>query len=229
MLLEININKIVKGEMMKVIIAMALVVGLYWHFNGGLPGVAKKGAYDDAGNATVWVFTIDDCQGHCERSLKDLNKRGVPYVEKLVNLQNQESDNFKLWMKMGRGGFPFFVVGEDKVVGFVKPALSGALGKTFGEQYLTRTEKKYYQKHFYPDGSPKIVMYGTDWCPGCAKLRKEFKEADIDFVDFDVEKPRKKEALLRFFEIRGYPATWVGYTRVNGLKARDVLAVLNDY
>ena len=107
--------------------------------------------------------------------------------------------------------------------------MAGILGINFGDEYLSRTEKRYYKNHFYADGSPKIVMYGTDWCPYCKKLREEFEANNVDYIEIDVEKSGEMETMLKTMEIYGYPATWVGYTRVNGSNLKAVNAVMRSY
>ena len=172
------------------------------------------------------VFTFNGCGSPCRTGISELKKRKVPFQEIEVNQNEADSDNFKLWEKSGRGSFPFIVSGKDKVMGSSKAQLATLLANNFGDQYLTSTEKRYFAQHFNADGSPKIVMYGVDWCPGCKKLRKEFKAANIDYLEIDVEKSGEKETMLQVMEIGGYPATWVGYTRVNGVTLRAVRELL---
>ena len=103
------------------------------------------------------------------------------------------------------------------------------LGRSFGEKYLTGFEKRLFRKHFYEDGSPKIVMYGADWCPYCKKLRDEFHANGVDYIEIDVDRSAYKDEILRTMQINGYPATWVGYTRVRGTDLSAVERTRNSY
>ncbi len=72
-------------------------------------------------------------------------------------------------------------------------------------------------------------MYGADWCGYCRKLRNEFTENGVDFIEIDVDRHPSKDKIMRTMEISGYPATWVGYTRVNGSNLRAVNKVVRNY
>ncbi len=54
-------------------------------------------------------------------------------------------------------------------------------------------------------------------------------DADIDFIEIDVDRHPNKQNIMQTMEIAGYPATWVGYTRVNGTNLRAVNKVLKSY
>jgi glutaredoxin len=201
--------------MRKFIFLLVVGIGAWSSYNGSLPFLSTAGAYDEAGNPVVWIFTTKDCHGYCKLGRKNLDKRRVPYEEKLIDPQNDSDPNVKLWKAIGRGTFPLIVSGDEKIHGSGNTSMIvNLLGKNFGDTYLTRSERKLFKKHFYEDGSPKIVMYGADWCPYCKKLREEFNSNNIDFLEIDVEKSRNKTNIVNTLEIPGYPAVWVGYTRV---------------
>lgn len=205
-----------KDRSMRNIFYIVLVVGALWLWQEGkLPGFGSAGAYDEQGNPVVLAFTFEGCGQHCAAGLSELKRRGVPFNELKVDLNNSDEENHKLWVKYGKTSFPLIAAGEQKVVGSSKAQLATLLAENFGEEYLTRTEQRYYKKHFHDDGSPKIVMYGTAWCPSCKKLRQEFKDNGVDYVDVDVEQSGDFDVMIKTLEIGGYPATWVGYTRIN--------------
>ena len=78
------------------------------------------------------------------------------------------------------------------------------LAKNFDNRYLNSFEERYYENHFNADRSPKIVVYGTSWCPGSKKLREEPRASNVDFVEIDVEKTGEKEQILQTLGIGGY-------------------------
>jgi len=177
------------------------------------------------------MFTIDNCGKACTMGRDGLKRRRVAFSEVRIDPRNDGDENVKLWKSLGAtNGFPLIVAGREKIVGSGSNAqMVAMLGRNFGDKYLTRTERRYFENHFYEDGSPRVVMYGADWCGYCARLRKDMKADGLDFYEIDVEKSGEKETMSRTMEIYGYPATWVGYQRVNGTSLRAVKATVNNY
>lgn len=201
---------------MKKIFLFVILGVLYWQWHEGkLPFMKKSAAVDASGKPTTWIFTFQGCGDSCDNAVRQLKTRRVPFEEKSINPNDEKDANVKLWHKYQNGNmFPVIVAGSNTLSGFNAPDIATLLGKTFGDTYLTYDEKRFFKKHFNSDGSPRIVMYGTDWCPYCAELRKEFKANSIDYTDIDVEKSGEQNLLSQTMGIGGYPATWVGYTRV---------------
>jgi glutaredoxin len=215
----------------KKIVFIGLMFAAYWYWNNGqLPflGGGNTAAVDAAGNSTTWIFTFDGCGDSCTNAVKELRNRNVPFTEKVISPERPDEPDFKLWKSYGTGNnFPLLVVGNQTLTGFYVPNIASTLGKSFGETYLTQSERRYFKSHFNADGSPRIVLYGTDWCPHCAKLRKELRTNQVSFADIDVEKQGDKNQLLQTMGIGGYPATWVGYARVkNGSDYNEIMALL---
>lgn len=215
---------------MRKLLFIGLLFAAYWCWdNGKLPfGGKSTAAIDTAGNFAVWLFTFDGCGHSCSSAVKELGSRNVPFEEKVISPERRDEPDFKLWQGYGTGNnFPLLVVGEQSVTGFYVPDMASLLGKAFGETYLTQNERRYFTAHFNADGSPRIVLYGTDWCPHCAKLRKELNANHVSFENVDVEKGGDKKLLLQTMGIAGYPATWVGYTRVkNSSNYNEIIALL---
>lgn len=210
---------------MRKVLVLILIVGGIWYWqkhHSHQPAVL-----DAAGNPTVLVYTAKECGTPCHDAVKMLDSRAVPYQEIELDLSNEQDENVKQWRSIGENALPLTLSGNSKVKGSSKWELVGLLGANFGDEYLTQDEKQYFSQHFDSSGNPRIVLYGTAWCPGCAALRKEFDEHGVNFVDIDVEKSGEFDKLVRVLEIPGYPATWVGYNRVNGVTYRDVMAVVN--
>jgi glutaredoxin len=157
-----------------------------------------------------------------------LDTRGVAYQEKSLDLSNEQDEDVKHWRSISDNMLPLTLAGNSKVKGSNKWELIGLLGENFGDKYLTQDEKVYFSRHFDTGGSPVVVLYGTSWCPGCAALRKDFQEHGVSYVDIDVERSGEFDKLTRVMEIPGYPATWVGYTRVHGTTFSDIKAVMNN-
>ncbi len=216
--------------MRKLILVIAIGVGVWFWNNGELPFVEEAGAFDENSNPLVWIFTVDNCGKACESGRNDLKRRRVSFEEKRIDINNDSDADVKLWKRMRSGNrFPLIVAGYEKMVGSDRPVVAGILGMTYGEKYLSRTEKRYFKQHFYADGSPKIVMYGTDWCGYCKKLREEFEANDVDYIEIDVEKSGEQQKISETMGVYGYPTTWVGYARVKGTNLRAIKAALESY
>lgn len=218
---------------LKNLLVIGLLFAAYWHWNDGQWPFGSKNvtaAVDTAGNPSVWIFTFQGCGDSCSNAVRELRNRHVPFEEKVISPERPDEPDFKLWKGYGTGNqFPLLVAGEKTHTGFYVPSIATLLGATFGETYLTENEKRYFKRHFAADGSPRIVLYGTDWCPHCASLRKEFRANQVSFEDIDVDKSGDKSQLLQTMGIAGYPATWVGYTRVkNGSNFSDVMTLLKQ-
>ncbi len=216
--------------MRKLVLFIVIGVGVWYWDKGESPFMSSAGAYDEGGNPVVWIFTVENCGKPCELGRDGLKRRRVAFEEMQIDLNNGADEDVKLWKTVrSNNSFPLIVVGSEKITGSSRPAMAGILGLNFGDKYLSRNEKRYFKKHFYADGTPKIIMYGADWCGYCKKLREEFDANDIDFIEIDVEKSGEKKTMSKTMEIYGYPATWVGYTRVKGTNLKAVNAVLQSY
>lgn len=218
---------------MKKLVFLGILFAAYWYWNNGqLPflGNGKTAAVDAAGNSTTWIFTFEGCGDSCSNAVKELRNRNVPFTEKVISPERRDEPDFKLWQGYGTGNtFPLLVVGNQTLTGFYTPNIASLLGTSFGDTYLMPNEKRYFKSHFNADGSARIVLYGTDWCPHCATLRKELRANQVSFADIDVEKQGDKNQMLQTMGIAGYPATWVGYTRVkNGSDYNEIMALVKQ-
>lgn len=218
---------------MRNFIILAIVAGGVWHLSqNGLPAFSPVEVYDGAGNPVVRVITFDGCGKPCQMATQELQRRGVAFEEVAINphADNDESDAFKLWKSAGRDSFPLVVSGDQVINGSGTPAqMATLLGRNFDDRYLTRTEKGYFKNHFFSDGSPRVVVYGADWCPYTSKLREQLDDDGVDYLMIDVDKSSDKTRLSKTMEIYGYPATWVGYTRARGVDIADVDHVVRSY
>ncbi len=210
---------------MRKLIFVALIAAGVWYWQKY--SSARDVILDEAGNPAVLIYTEKQCGAACEVARNMLDSRGVPYQEKELDLEDEQNEDVKRWRRIGGNRLPLTLAGHSKVNTASKWELIGLLGNNFGDTYLTQEEQGYFARHFDASGAPMVVLYGTSWCPGCAKLRKELEEHGVSFVDIDVEKSGEFEKLTRVMEIPGYPATWVGYNRVNGFTFDAVKAAMN--
>jgi len=52
---------------------------------------------------------------------------------------------------------------------------------------------------------PEIIMYSTQWCGFCKKARNYFKQYDIQFTEYDVEKSTKGKRDYEKMKVKSVP------------------------
>jgi mycoredoxin len=64
--------------------------------------------------------------------------------------------------------------------------------------------------------STQVVLYTTDWCGYCARLRRDLAQSNIPYVEHDVEKSLQGQ--LGYWALRGtgVPVAAIGPTVVHG-------------
>lgn len=206
---------------MKKIAILLVLLGVGNHYKTEITNFFKSGSFDSYGDPQILLFSQKECGQPCEMAVRNLNQRGLDYQLLDPNIDTNE------WKKFGAPGrLPFMVVGYDRVYRYNPGEISSALALNYGDEVLTSTEQRIYQEHFDDYGNPRIVLYGTTWCGYCNKLRKDFRENGVEFLDYDVEKPVKKKWLLKAMGIEGYPTVYIGYKKVMGSDYRAVMAAL---
>jgi len=205
---------------MKKFLVFIVCIGALYYFKPSLFDFSS-GAFDESGSPRVLLFTFRQCGQWCDKAIQELERRKVDYEE--IDIQKSQA-NESLYNSMGRGGMPYLVVGKSKLVGFNKERYATTLAQNLGEQPLTYRERRYYRNHFYDDGSPMIYMYGASWCPYCKKMREEFNQRNLDFVELDVERSDDPGLLANTMGIGGYPTVFVGYTRIE--RGTDINAII---
>ncbi len=212
---------------MRPLVLIAIIGALFWAYTADLfPNIGTPdGAFAEDGSATIQLFTVAECEDVCDRIKSELQKRGAKYEEMVVSMQDDD-ENTQRWKELGRHRFPFLVAGGAFNTVANGPEVSTVLAKAFASQYLSKDEKRLYDKHFNDYDEPTVMIYGADWCPYCQKLQKELKANNIPFVELDVPKHRNKTAISKTMDIRGYPSTWVGYHRVDGIDIDSVKATI---
>lgn len=72
----------------------------------------------------------------------------------------------------------------------------------------------------------RVVLYGTAWCPACARLRACLERHAVPFDDRDVERSTRADAEWAALGGAGVPVTLVGQHVVHGLDAGALRAAL---
>ena len=210
---------------MKKILLLALIVfGGYKFYQNGYSLMPPTGAFDKKGNPLVVLFVGPGCAEPCSNVVSVLNKRGVIFEQISV----AGPDGAPVSNKYGITRFPTTLVGKQEILGDDILRITSALAEAYGKDVLTRTEQMAMDKHFDAQGKPKVVMYGTTWCPYCKQQRAFFADNKIAFEEVDVEASKSNEMAYHMLQGNGYPLTYVGYRRFSGLHEGEILAAIAE-
>lgn len=181
--------------------------------------IQPKGIYDESGNAKTLLFVFDACGSPCDQAQNFLARRSIPYEP--INLSSDPEAGTRLRSLGGSSTMPQLYTGTRRVDGFHQLRYKEALGETYGLDVLGGNDREAFANHFNSDGSPKLVMYATDWCPHCKKAREYFQDNGLAYKEWDVEKESEGKRYFDTLEGTGYPVIYVGFRRVNtnGVKA----------
>lgn len=73
----------------------------------------------------------------------------------------------------------------------------------------------------------KVVIYTTEWCPYCKKLKSFLKEKNVEFLERDIE--NGGEEVKRLFDLigsSGIPKVIIGNKVIHGFDKQSVLKEL---
>ena len=73
----------------------------------------------------------------------------------------------------------------------------------------------------------KVVMYSAEWCGVCKKAKKYFRENNIPYKDYDIEKSSKGKKDYKKLGAKGVPVILVGKKRLNGFSAATFESIYN--
>lgn len=65
-----------------------------------------------------------------------------------------------------------------------------------------------------------VVMYSTSWCGYCRKARQYFKQNNIPFKEYDIEKNKSAKKRYDALGGRGIPLIVVGKKKVQGFSVK---------
>lgn len=89
---------------------------------------------------------------------------------------------------------------------------------------------KYSQGDFaayYPDAKTRVVVYGTETCPYCAKARAYLRERQVAFGDFDVAKSDKGKQDFAKLGGKAVPVILIGDRQLVGFNQAAIDAALD--
>ncbi len=197
--------------MKKLIILVLIAAAAYWGYKH-YGNAAGPGAFDDQGNPKVLLFTINGCGQPCTDVAADLRNRNVTFEE--VDVSTDEGR--ARIEKFGMTQVPFTVIGSRTVIGSDLPAIEAALAEVKGMETLSPAEQNVMRNHFDEQGKPRVVVYGTETCPYCKKIRAHLEERKIAYQFVDVSVFGSGQSDYEVLRGRGYPLIYVGYRRIDG-------------
>ncbi len=71
-----------------------------------------------------------------------------------------------------------------------------------------------------------VVLYSTNWCPYCRKARTFFKQANIPFIEYDVEKSARAYQEYQQISGRGVPVIVIGDQVIQGYNQQAIRSAL---
>ena len=210
--------------MKKFLLLLVLLAVGYKYLPRDLPFFGSPGAFDKSGKPLVVLFVGPNCGAPCDKVQSTLKERGVSYQEISV----AGPDGAPVSNKYGVNRYPVTLIGKQQIVGDDLISIGGALAEAYGPETLPRMQRVAMANHFDAEGRPKVIMYGTTWCPYCKQQREFFAANGVRFDDVDVEASQSSEIAYRALQGEGYPLTYVGYRRFSGYKEQEILDAIAE-
>ena len=73
-----------------------------------------------------------------------------------------------------------------------------------------------------------IVMYSTNWCPYCRKARLFFRQANIPYTEYDIEKSANANKEYLRISGRGVPVFVIGEQIIQGFDKTAISEALAE-
>lgn len=74
----------------------------------------------------------------------------------------------------------------------------------------------------------KVVMYSATWCRMCKKAKNYFRENNVPYISYDVEKSRTGKMDFKLLRGKSIPIIIVGGKRMNGFNAAEFDRLYTD-
>jgi glutaredoxin len=100
------------------------------------------------------------------------------------------------------------------------------LGLTF--QYGDRIDDIAFWRPDYSTARNEVILYATEWCGYCRKTRELFKENNISFVEYDIEKSERSLKEYKRLGGTGVPLIKINGKVIRGYNQKVILASLNS-
>jgi mycoredoxin len=107
---------------------------------------------------------------------------------------------------------------------------AGLAAGRYVPQVVRMVMPKYSEGNFaayYPDAKTRVVVYGTETCPYCAKARAYLKSRQVAFADFDVAKSDKGKQDFAKLGGKAVPVILIGDRQLVGFDQGAIDAALD--
>jgi glutaredoxin len=115
--------------------------------------------------------------------------------------------------------------GEPQILEVSNPAYYGTMEG--GQAVLRMKPETLARLHRLAPGP--VVMFGTSWCPYCAKAREVFARNGVRFTELDLERDGAAEAFQRdVMGLGGFPTIVIGNRVTQGFDEGQIVASLKE-
>jgi glutaredoxin len=204
--------------MKKMILVLLVALGAYKLYQHTHAGQQVRLAPD--GKPIAQVFVAPGCNQICDQVVTFLRERNIHH--ELIDVTSSEGEKYNI------SRIPVVRVGKREVVGGSRSAIVGWLAQVYGPSVLTPAEQMVMQGHFDAQGKPRVVLYGTSWCPYCKQQREYFKTQGIRYDEVDVEGSAEAKLAFDILHGHGYPLTYVGYKAFNQYTEQGIKEALAE-
>jgi len=74
----------------------------------------------------------------------------------------------------------------------------------------------------------EVILYATEWCGYCQKTRELFKDNNISYVEYDIEKSEKGHEEYKRLGGTAIPLLKINGKVIHGYRPKTILASLNS-
>jgi glutaredoxin len=131
----------------------------------------------------------------------------------------------------GYAGYRFYMVpkaakdADPQILEVSNPAYYGTMEP--GGPVLRMKPETLAKLHRLAPG--QVVMFGTSWCPYCAKAREVFAKRGVQFTELDLERDGAAEAFQRdVMGLGGFPTIVIGNRVTQGFDEGQIVASLKE-
>lgn len=187
----------------------------------------EGGAFNASGEPSIVLVTFDACGNPCSDALQLLRKKRVAFEH--VNLSSGPEAEKRLNALGGGRQMPLLFAGTRRVESFHRQRFNEALAEVHGPSILDAADRAVLKTHFNADDTPRVVMYGANWCPHTREAREYFQREGIDFKEWDVEQDATGKGHFEAIKSAGYPLIYVGFRRFEGLDKSGIKQALGSH
>ncbi len=215
--------------MIKKILIASIVLGGLYQLKPELfeRFIGPEGAYHDDGTPMAILFVSEECGKPCDDAINHIDRKGVE--AEIIDIKSSD-EAMKRFRDFSRANtIPVLAVAERIETGYHPKRFDEDLMVVAGTSILSSDLKKALRTHFNEDGSPKVIVYGTDWCPYTTKAREFLTDHNIEYDYFNVDSDWQAKQHYSTLEASGYPLIYVGSERVGGYNKHAVLDAVEKY